>query len=232
MILKGLNIKGTFAMDNTFRSEGGVWTNYGTLREKWISPEGDTSYNQQWGATKYDYVTPAWTVRTDNMLYNQTERKTYYQAQINYANSFGKNNITAMGLFSRDKWARGNQFPNYREDWVFRTTYNFASRYYAEFNGAYNGSEKFGPKNRFDFFPSGGLTFQANPMNSFQLTYSRRIDRPSYQDQRFTVAYFSSSNEPDKTQLDSRTEDLAELEDISLARRVAASVVSIVGTLR
>ena len=33
-----------------------------------------------------------------------------------------------------------------------------------------------------DFFPSGGLTFQANQMNSFQLTYSRRIDRPSYQD--------------------------------------------------
>lgn len=33
-----------------------------------------------------------------------------------------------------------------------------------------------------DFFPSGGLTYQANPMNSFQLTYSRRIDRPSYKD--------------------------------------------------
>ena len=157
MILKGLNIKGTFAMDNTFRSEGGVWTNYGTLREKWISPEGDTSYNQQWGATKYDYVTPAWTVRTDNMLYNQTERKTYYQAQINYANSFGKNNITAMGLFSRDKWARGNQFPNYREDWVFRTTYDYSLRYFIEINGAYNGSERFGPDYRFDFFPSAAL---------------------------------------------------------------------------
>ncbi len=33
-----------------------------------------------------------------------------------------------------------------------------------------------------DFFPSGGLTFQLNPKNSFQFTYSRRIDRPSYQD--------------------------------------------------
>ena len=33
-----------------------------------------------------------------------------------------------------------------------------------------------------DLFPSGGLTYQANQMNSFQLTYSRRIDRPSYQD--------------------------------------------------
>ncbi|MCB0608422.1 MAG: TonB-dependent receptor [Lewinellaceae bacterium] len=33
-----------------------------------------------------------------------------------------------------------------------------------------------------DFFPSGGLTYQLNPKNSFQFSYSRRIDRPSYQD--------------------------------------------------
>ncbi len=33
-----------------------------------------------------------------------------------------------------------------------------------------------------DFFPSGGITFQANDHNSLRLNYSRRIDRPSYQD--------------------------------------------------
>jgi hypothetical protein len=33
-----------------------------------------------------------------------------------------------------------------------------------------------------DVFPSGGLTYQLNKKNSFSLTYSRRIDRPSYQD--------------------------------------------------
>lgn len=33
-----------------------------------------------------------------------------------------------------------------------------------------------------DPFPSGGLTYQLNPKNSFSLTYSRRIDRPGYQD--------------------------------------------------
>ncbi len=33
-----------------------------------------------------------------------------------------------------------------------------------------------------DFFPSGGVTWQMNDNNMFQLTYSRRIDRPSYQD--------------------------------------------------
>ena len=33
-----------------------------------------------------------------------------------------------------------------------------------------------------DFFPSAGISYQVNPKNSLQLTYSRRINRPSYQD--------------------------------------------------
>jgi outer membrane receptor protein involved in Fe transport len=33
-----------------------------------------------------------------------------------------------------------------------------------------------------DIFPSGGLTYQVNQKNSLRLNYSRRIDRPSYQD--------------------------------------------------
>ncbi|MDN5203789.1 TonB-dependent receptor [Fulvivirgaceae bacterium BMA10] len=33
-----------------------------------------------------------------------------------------------------------------------------------------------------DLFPSGGFTYQLNKMNKFALNYSRRIDRPSYQD--------------------------------------------------
>ena len=33
-----------------------------------------------------------------------------------------------------------------------------------------------------DFFPSAALTFNKNPMSMWNLTYSRRIDRPAYQD--------------------------------------------------
>lgn len=33
-----------------------------------------------------------------------------------------------------------------------------------------------------DWFPSAALTYQLNPKHTFNLTYSRRIDRPSYQD--------------------------------------------------
>ncbi len=33
-----------------------------------------------------------------------------------------------------------------------------------------------------DFFPSAAITFNKNPMKQWSLTYSRRIDRPAYQD--------------------------------------------------
>ena len=65
--------------------------------------------------------------------------------------------MTALALFSRLKEASGSVFPIYREDWVFRLTYNYAMRYFFETNGAYNGSEKFGPDYRFAFFPSFSL---------------------------------------------------------------------------
>jgi TonB-linked SusC/RagA family outer membrane protein len=157
MLLKGLNVKGTYSMDNTFLSWGGVWHNWGTGIEKWISPEGDTVWNQVYGATKYDYITPEWSDSADGMRDRETIRKVFYQIQLYYEKQISRHNVTAMGLFSRDKYARGSTFPHYREDWVFRTTYNYNERYFVEFNGAYNGSEKFGKGYRFDFFPSAAL---------------------------------------------------------------------------
>ena len=37
-------------------------------------------------------------------------------------------------------------------------------------------------RNYTSFFPSASVTFNKNPMNQWSLTYSRRIDRPAYQD--------------------------------------------------
>lgn len=62
-----------------------------------------------------------------------------------------------MGLFSRQEYATGSEIAHYREDWAFRATYNWAQRYFIEYNGAYNGSERFSKDNRFAFFNSGAL---------------------------------------------------------------------------
>ncbi|HET7899003.1 MAG TPA: outer membrane beta-barrel family protein, partial [Flavisolibacter sp.] len=37
-------------------------------------------------------------------------------------------------------------------------------------------------RNYTNFFPNASVTFNKNPMNQWSLTYSRRIDRPAYQD--------------------------------------------------
>jgi hypothetical protein len=62
-----------------------------------------------------------------------------------------------MGNWKRRINAGNAELENRREDWVFRTTYDFKSRYFAEFNGAYNGSQRFSPDNRFAFFCSGAV---------------------------------------------------------------------------
>ena len=37
-------------------------------------------------------------------------------------------------------------------------------------------------RNYLDFFPSGGISYQHSPKHQFRINYSRRIDRPKYQD--------------------------------------------------
>jgi TonB-linked SusC/RagA family outer membrane protein len=79
-----------------------------------------------------------------------------------------------------------------------RTSYNYDSRFFAEFNFGYNGSEKFAKENRFGFFPSAGFGwivsneafFEKNlpSVNLFKLRYTYGLvgnDGISSADDRF-----------------------------------------------
>lgn len=154
LLTKGLSFTAKFALDNTFVSEGGIYDEAGNTNSKWISPEGEVLYDNVSGDSQYDYVLDPWTVREDELRNYSTYRKKYYEFRLNYNKSLGKHNIGFLGLFSRDETATGSEFINYREDWVFRTTYDYANKYLLEFNGSYNGSEKFSSDYRFEFFPS------------------------------------------------------------------------------
>lgn len=48
--------------------------------------------------------------------------------------------------------------------------------------GGYDKYDSSFKRNYVDFFPSAAVTFNKNPMSQWSLTYSRRIDRPAYQD--------------------------------------------------
>lgn len=160
-ITKGLSARAMISWDNTF-VEGGRGVNdlYTPIQLKWIDPEtGVVSYKNSYEAyDHYDYaVGNKWTTQGGSVQDWSTQRNLNYQAQINWARQFGKHNVTAMGLFGRQESAWGSMIPTYREDWVFRATYDWNSRYFAEYNGAYNGSEKFSEDNRFAFFNSGAI---------------------------------------------------------------------------
>ncbi|MES2775677.1 MAG: SusC/RagA family TonB-linked outer membrane protein [Bacteroidota bacterium] len=152
-LVKNLSFRGSYSLDNTFVSQGGQFDD-GSAIVKYIYQDGRVQFRNTTGANQFDYVVPQWSTRSDAFQNGSTYRRRVYQMQLNHFAKIGQHNITAMGMFMRNESARGSAFPEYREDWVFRTTYNYASRYFAEFNGAYNGSQKFGPNYRFEFFPS------------------------------------------------------------------------------
>lgn len=160
-ITKGLNLRGSLSMDNSFLDSGrGVGDLYNNAKYKWINPDtGVTVYQQEYdGNNKMDFIQGVlWTTSGGTVGNGSTYRQIQYQLQGNWARNFGLHNVSAMGVFTRQENASGSQIPSYRENWVFRTTYNYANKYFAEYNGAYNGSEKFAPQNRFAFFQSGAL---------------------------------------------------------------------------
>lgn len=97
-------------------------------------------------------------------------RTLYYETRLNYARDFGNHGVTGLAMFSRQEREAGSGWPNKREDWVGRLTYNYSDRYLLEVNGAYNGSEKFGPDYRFDFFPSVAVGWVISNENFLQRT--------------------------------------------------------------
>ncbi len=158
MLLKGLSFRGSLALDNTFReTQRGVNDLYNPAQRKWIDPDtGLPAFEQVVNqGTQLDFFDVIrWTNQAGSVDRGATYRRSNYILQLNYARRFGKHDVSAMGLLQRERYARGSEFARFREDWVFRTTYNYASKYFIEANGAYNGSEQFGPNYRFDFFPS------------------------------------------------------------------------------
>lgn len=168
-IIQGLSASANLSFDNRFNSSSSLsegWTH--AWPTKYIDPAiedmpdgGDPNeYIIQGpvaGTNQFSYVRPPWYLNDEVGVLSALRRRLYYQGQINYARTFGSHDVSATGVFTREELATGSEFPRYREDWIFRTTYSYDRRYFAEFNGAYNGSEKFGSDYRFAFFPSGAV---------------------------------------------------------------------------
>ena len=169
-ILKGLQASATVSWDNTFQEvERGIDDrNHGT-QTKWINPEtGEETYAQKGdNKTGFDFNEGIlWATKGGSVQVQA--RNLYYEGKLFWAGKFGLHEVTAMTVLNRAETAWGNEFAHYRQDFAFRATYNYANRYNAEINGAYNGSEQFGRDYRMEFFPSFGIGWTVSEEKFFK----------------------------------------------------------------
>jgi len=181
-ITRGLTFRATLAYDNYFSSTGNNINNGNSntaFQMKRIRPDGVTEYLQTSSINGYQYVVQprsinvAETVTSSDI--DSLQQALVYDLSLNYNQRLNKHDIGLLALFKRRENSTGAVFPNYREDWVGRITYNYDSRYLCEINGAYNGSEKFGPGYRFGFFPSLALGWIVSNESFVQLDWLDKL---------------------------------------------------------
>ena len=208
-ITKGLKASASLYYDNYIRSEGGIYDVGNSARANeaganvkftqiyWMkykdANQDPSEYTMYLPVSdeEYAWVIRPWTIRQEVVGSGANftsgipvERRLMYQFQTNYARTFGNHNVSAMGVFKREEYAYGSMFKNYREDWVFRASYDYSSRYLLEVNGAYNGSEQFGPGYRFEFFPSVAVGWYISNEKFFKVPW---IDRMKFRYSRGKV---------------------------------------------
>lgn len=107
---------------------------------------------------------------TDYLDYDEGDKlvtsTSHVQASANYNHTFAdKHGVSGMLVFLMNNIVDANSgdlqrsLPHRNIGLSGRFTYSYDSRYFAEFNFGYNGSERFYKDKRFGFFPSGGIAW-------------------------------------------------------------------------
>jgi TonB-linked SusC/RagA family outer membrane protein len=130
----------------------------------------------------------------------------YYETTLNYNNTFGKHNITAMILANWQEKGIKLEFPYYNQAFVGRTTYDYSRKYMLEINVGYTGSERFAPGNRYGLFPAGALGWMISEeeffknaipwINKLKIRYSDGVVGSDYASSRWLYMsdfYFDNS---------------------------------------
>jgi iron complex outermembrane recepter protein len=100
------------------------------------------------------------TLKSNRFQYKENINALY----VNYNKQFKKGIMIQFGLRAENTHSKGT------------------STGFAKVSGNYVGYDSTFKKDYTDIFPSGAITFNKNPMKQLTITYSRRIDRPAYQD--------------------------------------------------
>lgn len=91
---------------------------------------------------------------------NNSTKKIYLEAAIDYTRDFGPHFVTGLLLGNRQHRQLHDEALAFRkESFVGRGTYTYDNRYTVEFNFGVTGSEQFAKGHRYGFFPAVGLAW-------------------------------------------------------------------------
>lgn len=107
---------------------------------------------------------------------NSGDRTLYMQTTLNYNRVFNeRHDVSGMLVFLRNEYntntpggAIVDALPSRKQGWAGRLAYGFDTRYFAEVNLGYTGSENFAAGHRYGFFPAGGLSWVASNESFFR----------------------------------------------------------------
>lgn len=212
-LLKGLSLKGKVSL-STYYNMTSLSCDY-TMPSYFLHYErigvdanGDGIVDQnpweQSGQTPEVYNLPPLSMSVGGLVSSSSGYYTnlYYEASINYSNTFGEHTVSGMALLNREQKNSGTDFPFFNEAVVGRATYDYSHKYLLELNLGYTGSERFAPGNRFGLFPSAaiGWTISEEPffknavpwMNKLKIRYSDGLVGSDYASSRWL--YISEYN--------------------------------------
>lgn len=144
-ITPGLTLKGNYSFDGYFQNDFKRSKSVMTAEYK-----GTGDYNDP---ANYTYRGTDAPLSAPSSAYNQ-KRDVWMDLSLNYAKQYKDHDFTALLLVNRAQEVKGNQIPYVSQGIVTRLTYNYKTRYFAEFNAGYNGTDNFSKDKRYGFFPA------------------------------------------------------------------------------
>ncbi|HEY4788490.1 MAG TPA: SusC/RagA family TonB-linked outer membrane protein, partial [Bacteroidales bacterium] len=99
---------------------------------------------------------------TDGAYNNRVNVQTYFS----YDHNFGKSHVTSLLLYNRESYkervdyeSTSNWIPQNFQGLTFKVGYDYNQTYLIDFNGGYNGSDRFQSNKRFGFFPAVSIGY-------------------------------------------------------------------------
>lgn len=109
---------------------------------------------------------------------NNSQKKIYLEASIDYNREFGSHAVTGLLLANRKDMQYHNDALAYRtENYLGRATYTYDNRYTLEFNFGITGSEQFAKGNRYGFFPAVGVAWNISNEPYFPSSWQNVISK-------------------------------------------------------